>query len=121
MRKATINLYLNVLAFLSFVGLAATGAIMRWVLPPGTGGRRAGAAVGLGRGWQGGRGTLDPDDSAVQPLKTLLGWGRHDWGDLHFWLAVVFCAAILLHVVLHWSWVRTNILPVWLGGMRRRP
>jgi len=113
MKKAAINVWLNILALVNFLALAATGAIMRWVLPPGTGGRHAQGA-GLGRGWRGGRGALDSTDPEAGPIKTLLGWGRHDWGDLHFWLAVSLVVVIVVHIVLHWSWVRANIL-------RRKP
>jgi hypothetical protein len=115
-KKTTINLWLNVLAFINFCALAATGAIMRWVLPPGSGGRFAGGGRGMGRGWRGGRGALDAAGSDEGPIKVLWGWGRHDWGDLHFWLAVGLIAIILLHLVLHWSWIRHNILPRRLGG-----
>jgi len=108
MKKSTINLWLNIIAFINFLALAATGAIMRWVLPPGSGGRY-GRGAGLGRGWRGGRGAFDPADPEGEPIKTLLGWGRHDWGDLHFWLAVSLVAIIALHIVLHWSWIRANI------------
>jgi len=116
MKKATINVWLNILAFINFVALAATGAIMRWVLPPGSGGRYAHEGQGLGRGWRGGRGALESVGSDESPIKTLLGWGRHDWGDLHFWLAVLLIVIIILHLILHWSWIRCNILPTWLGG-----
>ena len=34
-----------------------------------------------------------------------MGYGRHDWGDIHFWASMVFIAAIALHVILHWDWL----------------
>jgi hypothetical protein len=40
-------------------------------------------------------------------VKQLLGLGRHDWGDVHFILALLFLVVILVHIVLHWSWIKT--------------
>jgi hypothetical protein len=117
MKKTAVNLWLNVLAFVNFLALAATGAIMRWVLPPGSGGGQGGGE-GLARGWRGGRSALDLSSPDGSRIRSLLGWKRHDWGDLHFWLAVALVTIIILHLALHWSWVRCNILPRWLGGKR---
>jgi hypothetical protein len=55
--------------------MAGTGFILRFVLPPGAG---AAAAWGL---------------------------SRHQWGDLHFYASLALLAGVLLHLVLHWSWV----------------
>jgi hypothetical protein len=35
----------------------------------------------------------------------LWGFGRHDWGAIHFWLSIALGVLIVLHIVLHWSWV----------------
>jgi hypothetical protein len=69
-------------AFL-FIALAVTGAITRYVLPPGSGGR-AGGHVG----------------------QTWLGLTRHGWGDVHFWMAAAFIVGITLHLLLHAGWIR---------------
>jgi hypothetical protein len=34
-----------------------------------------------------------------------LGYGRHDYGRVHFYLALATVALVLVHVCLHWSWV----------------
>ncbi|MFC1642277.1 DUF4405 domain-containing protein, partial [Myxococcota bacterium] len=57
-------------------GLAATGGLIHFVLPPGTG-----------------------------HSHTLLGLGRHDFGQIHFYLAVAVVVLLAIHVLLHWSWV----------------
>lgn len=67
----------NALIWVNFCGLAGTGLLLAWRLPPGS---------------RGGRGL------------SALGWGRHDWGDLHTWLAYAFLALILVHLALHWRW-----------------
>jgi len=82
MRKNTLNLIVDLCSFAVMLALACTGLIMAFVLPPGTGG-----AGGL----------------------SLWGMGRHDWGDVHFVLALVLIGLILVHVLLHWSWVYCSI------------
>ena len=49
---------------------------MRYVLPPGSG--------HFGQLWR-----MD----------------RHQWGQIHFWIAVVLMGTVALHLLLHWSWV----------------
>lgn len=58
------------------LGLAATGIVLHFVLPPGTGKSRV-----------------------------LWGLARHEWGDVHFWMAIAMAVGVLLHVALHWAWV----------------
>jgi hypothetical protein len=96
MKRTTWNFVLDSIGLLNLLLLAATGSIMRWVLPPGSGG-------GRGYGFRGGRG---PGPGGEQ-VKQLLGLGRHDWGDIHFTLALVFLGLILVHLVLHWTWIKT--------------
>ena len=96
MRRATLNFIVDLVGFVNLLLLAATGSVMKWVLPPGSGG-------GRGYGFRGGRG---PGPSAGQ-VKQLLGLGRHDWGDVHFILALLFVFLVLVHIVLHWSWIKT--------------
>ena len=96
MRRATLNFIVDLVGLVNLLLLAATGSVMRWVLPPGSGG-------GGGYGFRGGRGP-GPADGQVRQL---LGLGRHDWGDVHFILALVFLLLILVHIVLHWTWIKT--------------
>lgn len=87
MSKNKLNLVIDVLAYLVMVALASTGLTLAYGLPPGTGGRHGG-----------GRGVL-----------TLLGRSRHEWGDVHFHLAIALLVLVVLHLVLHWRWV-ANLL-----------
>ena len=96
MRRTTLNFTLDLLAFIGLLLLAATGAILRWVLPPGSGG---GHGPGQGAGFRGGRGPVE--------VKELLGLGRHDWGGVHFVLALLFLVLMLVHLSLHWTWIKT--------------
>lgn len=91
MRRTTLNFVIDLIGLVDLLLLAATGSIMKWVLPPGSGGH--------GRGFRGGRGP--------GPVKEFLDLARHDWGDVHFVLSVLFLLLMLVHIVLHWTWIKT--------------
>lgn len=74
----------NLLLYLSFCGLIGTGALLTWKLVPGS---------------RGGHGL------------TVLCLGRHVWGDLHFWLAVVCVGATVAHLILNWAWLKKIASP----------
>jgi fucose 4-O-acetylase-like acetyltransferase len=95
MRKPEVNLVIDIFAFVSFLTLVSTGILMYLVLPPGSG--------------------------------KLAVWGmtRHTWGDVHFWVAVLFLILITLHLIFHWKWIRcmfkekiiknnTSLMRTWL-------
>jgi len=77
MRRSLLNWLIDLVLFLSVLGLLLTGLLMEFILPPGSRG------------------------DAVWSLS------RHAWGDIHFWFAVAMIAIAVLHVVLHWGWVCT--------------
>lgn len=79
MHRSTANYAVDVLTFLVILLMIWTGTILYFVLPPGSG--------------------------SGQGARELLGWTRHDWGDLHFYLAAGLVGLIVVHVALHWSWV----------------
>jgi len=80
MKRTLLNLFVDGATALVVFGLIATGLVIRFTLPPGSGSVRA-----------------------------LWGLGRHDWGDVHFWMAVATAALLVIHVALHWSWVCTTV------------
>ena len=73
-----VNFTIDVVTLVVMLAVAATGLVLRYVLPPGSRG---------GRGLQ------------------LWGLTRHEWGDVHFWLVVALGGLIVVHVTLHWTWV----------------
>jgi hypothetical protein len=77
-KKGLVGRALNLALWLVFCGLAGTGLLLAWRLPPGS---------------QGGRGL------------SVLGMDRHDWGLWHHWIGYAFMALILWHVLLHWRWL----------------
>lgn len=84
MRKSQFNAIVNIIGFAAFVVLAVTGLVELIFLPPGTGGRGS----GLG------------------PSVTVLGLGRHGWGDIHNVAGILFLGVIALHLILHWRWIK---------------
>ncbi|HOB75441.1 MAG TPA: DUF4405 domain-containing protein [Phycisphaerae bacterium] len=98
MRRSRLNFWIDTLALFAMLGLIATGWVIYYTLPAGSGGHGRGAA------W------------------TLWGWSRHDWGNLHFWLAVGMVGLLLVHLVLHWGWIcamTQSLLPGGNGGTKR--
>jgi len=90
MKKITWNFIVDCAGFVAMLGLVVTGYIIKYVLPPGSGGR--GRAMHNGQGGE--------------HIKTLLSLGRHDWGDIHFYFAVAFAALIIVHIILHFDWIK---------------
>lgn len=97
MSRNRINFILDLVSFLNLLGLTFTGYIMKYVLPPGTG--------GMGRISHGG---LEPG----MRIKEFWSMARHDWGSIHFYLAVVFIVLMILHVILHWKWIQYYVKSV---------
>ncbi len=90
MKRIALNFVVDFIAFLNLLALALTGLIMKYILPTGT--------SGLGRALHDGRGRAD--------IKTLLSMDRHQWGSIHFYLAFLFIILMVLHIILHWSWIK---------------
>ncbi|OHB60250.1 MAG: hypothetical protein A2167_02120 [Planctomycetes bacterium RBG_13_46_10] len=90
MKRITLNFIVDFVSFIVFVGLAFTGFIIRYILPPGTG--------GLGRELSGGRGR--------EEIQYFLSMTRFQWGDIHFVLSIVFIALIVIHIILHFGWIK---------------
>ena len=81
MKRNTLNFWIDLISFLVMFGLTWTGLLIHYVLPPGTGGRHGEQSLAL---W---------------------GLGRHDYGDIHFYLALTLMGLMVIHVWLHWSWI----------------
>jgi len=37
---------------------------------------------------------------------------RHEWGSIHFYLAVVFVVLMVIHIILHWTWIKCYVKSV---------
>ena len=80
MNRTFRNLIVDLAAAFLFLGMMATGYILRFPLPPGT-----------------------------NKVLTLWGFTRHQWGGIHFWLSSCFLGIVFVHIVLHWQWLVTVI------------
>lgn len=94
MKRATLNRLTDALAFAGFVLVVATGFVLRSLLPPGSGGLQG---VGTGYG------------AAERPVMLLWGLTRHDWGAMHFGIALGLMIVLAIHLVLHWRWIMSSI------------
>ncbi len=90
MKRTTLNFVIDALAFAGFVLLSATGLIERYVLPPGSGGLH-GVGTGFGAG--------------ERPVTILWGLTRHQWGEIHFWIAIGLMGVLAVHLFVHWRWI----------------
>jgi hypothetical protein len=81
MDKPKLNILIDALMFLTLMALAGLGFLMKYILVSG---REAWAQYGrnLSLSW--------------------LGWDRHDWGDLHLYLAFALLILLVFHLILHW-------------------
>ena len=79
MNKSNLNFVIDSVAFFLFLLLASTGILIFLVLPPGSGNL------------------------------TIWGMNRHGWGDIHFWAAMGFLLAMIIHLIMHWSWIVAKI------------
>lgn len=80
MRRPTQQFVTDIFVAVAFVLLIATGVLMKYVLPPGS-----------GRG------------------ATVLTLDRHGWGDIHFWIAITMVGLIVVHLLLHSKWIATMV------------
>ena len=102
MKRSSLNFIVDLVSFLNLLGIVFTGCIMKYILPPGTGGRGHRLHEGLGRGH----------------IKDLWSMTRHEWGNVHFYLAVLFVILMAVHIILHWSWLK-NYFKSLFGFLRK--
>lgn len=79
-KKPTINFVIDSISFIAFIFLAASGILMRYILPPGSG-----------------------------RFYSIWGLSRHNWGTIHFWIALLLLGILSLHLLLHWDWIVCKI------------
>jgi hypothetical protein len=77
MSRTVVNFMLDAALLGAFLLLIVVSAVVRFVFPPAT----------TAAGWR------------------IWGFGYDDWSGLQFALVAVLTLGILVHVMLHWSWV----------------
>lgn len=88
-RKHTQNLVIDFISLICMVVLLLTGFLLHLRLPHGSRGA------------------------------TVLSLTRHQWAEVHFWIAIVFTAGIVVHLILHIPWIKSSFLPKY-GDKQRR-
>lgn len=76
MKKPQINVLIDLVAALCFLGMIATGYILYGPLPPGT-----------------------------NKSLMLWGLTRHQWGEVHAWISLALLGSLIAHLAAHWTWV----------------
>ena len=79
--KTKFNFITDACMFLVILAMAGLGFLMKFVLVPGKE-----RWVKYGRNVN----------------LTMFGWDRHDWGDIHLDLGLIFLGLLVLHIILHW-------------------
>jgi hypothetical protein len=74
MKRSILILTIDTIAFISFIFLTSTGVLLHYLLPPGSG------------RWS-----------------SIWGISRHEWGDIHYLISVIFFSVLALHLILHWK------------------
>ena len=82
MKRNTVNFWIDLFTFIVLFAKIWTGLLVHYVLLPGQG---RGHALEL---W---------------------GLNRHEYGVIHFYLAIAMVALVVIHVWLHWSWLCNTI------------
>jgi mono/diheme cytochrome c family protein len=80
MNRTLANIIIDIIAAFLFLGMIATGYLLRFPLPPGS-----------------------------NKTLSLWGYSRHQWGDVHFWISLGLLVVLIVHLVLHWNWIVTVI------------
>jgi hypothetical protein len=92
MSRTALNAIVDAVAYAGLIVLATTGLMLRWQMPPGSGGLH-----GMGSGSGAGAGS--------RPITVVWGLSRHDWGSIHYWIALGLMGLLAMHLVLHWKWI----------------
>jgi hypothetical protein len=90
MKRSSLNFIVDIVSFVDLVGMVLTGIIMKYILPPGTGGGGREVSGGMGR----------------EHIRELWSMSRHEWGSIHYCLALIFIVMMTAHILLHWDWIK---------------
>ena len=74
MKRSSIILLIDAIYFICFLFLTSTGILIHYLLPAGSG-----------------------------KWSSIWGMNRHEWGETHFWISVLFFSVLSIHLILHWK------------------
>ena len=90
MNRTALNAIVDAVAYAGIIALATTGLMLRYQMPPGSGGLH-GMGSGAGAG--------------SRSVTLVWGLSRHEWGGIHYWVALILLSVLAVHLVLHWKWI----------------
>ena len=80
MDRTKLNYIVDALMFIAIVATGFIGILLGYFIPTGN----------------------------VPPAQKYL-WSlhRHDWGEIHLYLSLALLVLFVLHIILHWAWIKT--------------
>lgn len=81
MDRNMLNYIIDVVMFILIAALVTIGLLLGFVIPTGE---------------------VPPQQ------KYLLQLHRHDWGGIHLYLALIFLVVLVIHIYLHWAWIKNT-------------
>lgn len=90
MSRTRWNTVVDAVAYFGLVLLASSGLMLRFQLPPGSGGLHG---IGSGPG------------AGDRSVTIVWGLSRHEWGNIHYWIALLLMGVLAVHLILHWKWI----------------
>lgn len=100
MKRATLISWVDILSFVALVLMVATGLLLEFMLPPGSGRVEHGAGS--------------------QPITLVWGLTRHQWGDIHFYISIGLLALVSTHLWIHHKWIAAGFRGDTPAGTRVR-
>lgn len=83
-QKSKLNIVIDIILLVLLVLMAGFGFLIKYVLLPGTQrNSKYGSNIDL----------------------EFLGMDRHQWGNIHLIISIIFIALIILHIILHWDMI----------------
>jgi len=80
MKKTTLYYIVDIILFVLLTAIALIGIFMGFFIPKGP--------------------TVNEADKYLWQLH------RHQWGNIHLYLSLLFVAFLIVHIILHWSWIK---------------
>ncbi|MFW6159923.1 MAG: DUF4405 domain-containing protein [Acidobacteriota bacterium] len=92
MKRTDWKYLVDSLLFISFFGLALIGILMGFFIASGP--------------------------KVAESDKYFLGLYRHQWGDIHIYLALTFVTLGIIHLILSWSWIKGKAKNIFKSGWK---
>jgi len=90
MKKTDWQYLIDTLLFLCMVSIVFIGFLMGLFLPQGP--------------------------TAPESSKYFLGLHRHQWGNIHLYLSIIFTVLIIIHLIFSWKWIKGKARQIFKKG-----